>query len=474
MAKITPLRGILYNPEMIGDLARVMAPPYDVISPDLQDTLYKRHPYNMVRLIQGKVYPDDRPGRDRYTRASEWFRRWQEEGVLVRDKRPSLYYYTQTYRLEWGYENNLPSPPFSKGGKGGFQGERTRRGFIALVRLEDFTSGVVIPHERTLFGPKRDRLILLEATRANLCPVFSLYPEPQKTINNLLEENTPGPPLYEVTDDERVINRLWRVTNAKVIKRVVDGMADKPLFIADGHHRYETALRFRDIMRERVKGFTGEEVFNYVMMYLCNMDDEGIEILPTHRVIHGIPGFIPRAFLVNCSHFFDIEEIRFDITTEPGIRKAFYRRVEERGRETNAFGLFIRGLDSYFVLTLKDRDVMGNVFGDTIPEVYRSLDVTILHSLILQRLLGIDHQAQERETNIIYVRGRDEALELVRKEERQLAFILNPTRMEEIKAVALSGHVMPQKSTYFYPKPLTGLVINPIIEGEMVGPFQEP
>lgn len=455
MARIAALRGILYNPKMIGDPAMVMAPPYDVISPNLQDTLYERHPYNMVRLILGKVYPNDRPGSDRYTRASMRFRRWQEEGVLVRDKKPSLYYYTQTYMLEGGHE-------------------RTRRGFIALVRLEEFKSGVVIPHERTLSGPKRDRLMLIEATRANLCPIFSLYPEPQRTINNLLEENTPGPPLYEVVDDEGVINRLWRVTNAKVIKMVVDRMADKPLFIADGHHRYETALRFRNIMRKRVKGFTGEEAFNYVMMYLCNMDDEGIEILPTHRVIHGIPGFIPRAFLVNCSHLFDIEEIRFDVTTEPGIRKAFYQRVEERGKGNHAFGLFVRGLDTYFILTLKDRDVMSNVFGDTIPEVYRPLDVTILHSLILEKLLGISHEAQERQTNIIYTKGRDEALELVRKRGGQLAFILNPTRMEEIKTVATAGYVMPQKSTYFYPKPLTGLVINPIIEGEMVGPFQGP
>lgn len=450
MAKIVPFRGILYNSERTGDLNKVVAPPYDVISPAYQEELYKRHPHNIVRLILGKAYPDDAPGNDRYSRAAADFKKWENDKILVRDEKPDIYYYVQVYKLK--------------------DGERkARKGFIALAELEEFGKGGIHPHEKTLAGPKADRLKLMEACNANFSCIFSLYSEPQKTINNLLENCCiTDAPIIDVVDDDGVESKVWRVAKPDVIKRVKEIMADKPLFIADGHHRYETALNYRNMMRERVKDYTGREAFNYVMMYFSNMDDEGMTIMPTHRVIHSIQNFKQKSFLVNCSHFFDIEEVKWDSSIEPRIRKDFYKRMEEKGKKLPSFGLFISDMNSYFVLTLKEKGIMDKVFGNSIPDVFKSLDVTILYALILNNILGISASAQENQTNLVYVKGLDEALSEAKKDGRQMTFLLNPTKIEQVKAVASAGQVMPQKSTYFYPKLLSGLVINPIGKGEVV------
>lgn len=450
MAKIAPFRGILYNPKKAGDLNRVMAPPYDVISPAYQDELYKRHPHNIIRLILGKTSPCDAAGNDRYSRAATDFKKWRDEDVLVRDEKPALYYYVQVYKLKDGQR-------------------KARKGFIALAKLEEFGKGGIHPHEKTLAGPKADRLKLMEACNANFSCIFSLYSEPKKTINKLLEDCClKGSPIVDVADDDGVESKVWRIAEQEIIKKVVKMMSDKPLFIADGHHRYETALNYRNMMKDKTNGYTGKEAFNYVMMYFSNMDDEGMTIMPTHRVIHSIPKFNPKAFLVNCSNFFDIEEVKWDGNIEPRIRKEFYKRMEESGTRLPSFGLYINGLDSYFVLTLKEKDTMDKVFGSSIPDVFKSLDVTVLHALILNNILGISGAAQENQTNLVYVKGLDDAIEEAKKDDRQMAFLLNPTKIEQVKAVATAGQVMPQKSTYFYPKLLSGLVINPIGDGEVV------
>jgi len=202
-----------------------------------------------------------------------------------------------------------------------------------------------------------------------------------------------------------------------------------------------------------------------VMMYFSNMDDEGMTIMPTHRIIHSIPKFNPNTFLVNCSHFFDIEEVKWKREVEPKVRKEFYRKMEEKGSKLPSFGLYINGMDSYFVLTLKEKDTMDKVFGSSIPDVFKSLDVTVLHALILNNILGISSAAQENQENLVYVKGMDDAIEEAKKDGRQMAFLLNPTKIEQVKAVATTGQVMPQKSTYFYPKLLSGLVVN-LLEGE--------
>ncbi|MBI5643884.1 MAG: DUF1015 domain-containing protein [Deltaproteobacteria bacterium] len=441
MAEIMPFNGVLYNEEKVGDLNKVMAPPYDVISPKKQDEFYSRHQNNVIRLILSKASPEDTEGNDKYTRAAADLKKWLSEGVLAKDNKPAIYYYTQTYAL--------------KNGK-----KQTRKGFIALARLVDFGKGIH-PHEKTLSGPKADRLKLMQACNVNLSCIFSLYSEPALNINHALDGATKGvKAIIDVKDDDGIENRMWRVDDPGIINEIAEGMKGKPLFIADGHHRYETALNYRNMMREKETNPTGLEPYNYVMMYFSNMDDEGMTIWPTHRVIHSLNDFNGGSFLAECGKYFDIEEFAYNDSTEPDARKSFLARLEAAGREKIALGLHIRATDIFYVFTVKSGDVMGKVFGDKIPEVFKNLDVTVLHSLILNNILGITQEAQEKQTNLIYVKSYDEALSAMKKDENQLVFLLNPTRIEQVKAVAEAGFVMPQKSTYFYPKLLSGLVIN--------------
>lgn len=445
MAEIVPFRGVLYNPGKVGDLTGVMAPPYDVIPPAKQDALYERHPNNIVRLILGKVQPDDTEGNDRYSRAAADFRKWMDEGVLVKDEKPAIYYYTQTYSLPGG-------------------GAQTRKGFIALAKLEDFGKGIR-PHEKTLSGPKADRLKLLQACKVNLSCIFSLYSSPRLEINSALGEAVDGvDPIIDVTDDDGIVNRLWRVDDPEVVESVVTSMKSKALFIADGHHRYETALNYRNQMREKDGNPSEDKPYDYVMMYFSNMDDVGMTIWPTHRVIHSLEGFDGKAFLAECVKYFDIVEFAYTDSTEPEVRKTFVERLESEGATRTSFGLHVRNVDTYYLLTIKSKGVMDSVFGDTIPEEFKGLDVTVLHSLVLSRILGITQEAQEKQRNLIYVKSFEDAVAAMKDEKNQLVFILNATRIEQVKSVAEAGFVMPQKSTYFYPKLLSGLVINQHVE----------
>ncbi|MBW7956593.1 MAG: DUF1015 domain-containing protein [Deltaproteobacteria bacterium] len=441
MAAIIPFRGVLYSPAKVGDLNKVMAPPYDVIPPAKQDELYERHPNNVIRLIFGKVFPEDREGSDRYSRAASDFQKWLNEGVLVQDERPCMYYYTQTYSEKDGTR-------------------KTRKGFIALSRLMDFGKGIH-PHERTLSGPKADRLRLMQASDANFCSIFSLYSDPTLKANKLLDAAAAGrKPDIDVTDDDGTVNRVWRVDDPKVLNTITESMKEKSLFIADGHHRYETALNYRNMMREKAGNYTGNEPYNYVMMYFSNMDDEGMTIWPTHRVVHSLADFNPDGFLSTCAEYFDIREFRYNNSDEAAVRESFLKELNSAGESTVALGLHIRARDIYYLLNIKSPDTMDRVFGGAIPEVFKRLDVTVLHSLIFAKILGMTQEAQEKQENLLYVKSYGEAIAACSNDKNQLVFLLNNTKIEQVKAVAEAGFVMPQKSTYFYPKLLSGLTIN--------------
>ena len=435
MVEIAPFRGIRYNLKRIVDPSEVVAPPYDVITKEEQDLLYAENPYNIVRLILAR----EEQGKDRYTIAGETFRRWMKEGILVRDEKPAIYPYYQTYRV------------------GGV--EKTRKGFIALLRLEDFGSGKVLPHERTLPRPKEDRLKLMEACKANLCPVFGLYSDPEKGVEGVLKDALIDPPLIEVVDKEGVSNRFWMLSDEERIGRIRKILEDKFILIADGHHRYETALTYRDIMRRRYGTTRGEEPFNFVMIYLSNIDDEGFTILPTHRLLHGVPEEAVGAFLDKAGELFLIEDFSFDGSTEEEVRESFYERLEERGLEGAAIGLVIQGIQTYFLLIPKGAQVIDPLM-EGIPREMRSLDIAILHEVVIKSLLGIDEKALEGQRHIEYVKDRDRAMDLVKEGRYQMAFILNPPRIIDIIRVVKTGRRMPQKSTYFYPKLLSGLVIH--------------
>lgn len=442
MAEIRAFKGVLYNKDKIGDFSSVMAPPYDVISPAKQDELYSQHPNNVIRLILGKTTDADAQGNDRYSRAAVDLKDWMSSGVLTRDEKPAIYYYTQTY---------------SSGDGKTF----TRKGFIALARLTEFGKGGVHPHEKTLSGPKADRLKLMQACGANFSCIFSLYSEPKLSINKILDEKTDGvTPIIDITDNDGIRDTVWRIDDPAVISEVETVMEDKPLFIADGHHRYETALNYRNYMKEKKPEAGDDAPYNFVMMYFSNMDDEGMTIWPTHRVIHSLAGFNPDSFLDEVKKYFDVEEYAFTDKTEAEAREKMLSGKQAAEGKTTAFGLRIRGRDVYYLLRLKSPSTMNEVFGSSIPEVFKNLDVTVLHSLILNRILGITQEAQEKQTNLLYVKSYDEALKAAMDEKNQLVFLLNSTAIDQVKDVATAGQVMPQKSTYFYPKLLTGLVLN--------------
>lgn len=447
MADVAPLKGLLYNPEKINALGKVMAPPYDVISSEMQDSLYERHLYNVVRLILGKTSPEDKPGSDRYSRAAEDLKEWVEEGVLKQDDRPAIYYYAQDYTLSDGTTH-------------------TRKGFIARVKLEELGKGSIHPHEKTLSGPKADRLSLMKMMKSNLSCIFSIYPETEgtpadKRATSILEAATKGvEPIVKATGDDGVDNMLWRVVDEEVIEGVVTEMKDKSLFIADGHHRYDTAVNYRDYMRKETGKDSGDEDFDYVLMYFASMEDEGLDILPTHRVVHSIEDFNSAVFIASLSKYFSVEVITYNDSTKAKAREDFLKKLSEGVGGPTRLGLHIRGANSLILLTLKDVSVMDEFFAPDIPEVYKTLDVSVLHSLVLNKVLGITQEAQEKQTNLLYVKGNKEIFESVNKGDNQMIFIMNPTSMEEVRDVSLAGQLMPQKSTYFYPKILSGLIFN--------------
>ncbi len=438
MAEIIPFRGLRYNPSRVGDLGAVMAPPYDVISAQRQRALHTRHPFNVVRLIRGRPRPDDDERDNVYTRAAGELHRWQAEGVLVRDEEPSIYLYRQHYRLP---EEGV---------------ERVRDGFIALVRLEEFGRGV-LPHESTLSGPKADRLRLMAATRANLSCIFSLYSDPADAIGAALRLPAERRPAVDVTDDDGVRHVLWPVSDAEVISRVVAAMADKRVFIADGHHRYETALAYRDRRRAEGGEHTGREPFDYVMMYFTAMEDTGLSILPTHRLVHSLNGFDPEGFLEALETHFEIMPFESE--------EAMLFAMQDLGQRDNTFGMYLQGFYKSFVLRLRDDPDTRAALARRGPEVLTGLDVTVLHDLVLEDTLHIDRQAQLEKRNLDYLTDVRTAIESVREQDYHVAFILNPTRVEQVKAVAEAGIRVPQKTTYFYPKLLSGLVIN-TLEGK--------
>jgi uncharacterized protein (DUF1015 family) len=447
MAKLVPFRGLRYNISRIDDPASVMAPPYDVISPALQEELYRRSPYNVVRLILGKIRESDDETDNRYTRAAADFKRWQQEGILTRDAEPSLYLYDQEYSLEDG-------------------GSVVRRGFIALSRLEELSSGVVKPHEKTLSGPKADRFNLLKACSANFSPVFALYADPCCVLESLSRKERERPPEVEVVDDDGVGHRLWRVTDDLIIRKAHELLGSKPLLIADGHHRYEAAISYRNYLREKHPNFTGKETFNYIQMCFANMEDQGVMILPTHRLIFGFPEFCPESFLAALAEWFEIESSPFAVADD-GARKKVRQVLQEKGKARRTLAFFAAG-ETIHYLSLRDERIMDRFFDPKTPNALRTLDVSILHQLILDKVLGISVETQEQQTHLKYVKSFAESFDQVLAGEAQAAFLMNATRMSEVRDVANAGEKMPQKSTYFYPKLLTGLVIQTIVDGEKV------
>jgi len=416
MAKIYPFKAVLYDQKKIGDLKEVVAPPYDVISPEGQDKYYHRSDYNVIRLILGRIYPDDTASSNRYTRARTTLEEWMNAGILKRDERDTIYFYQQGYSIL---------------GK-----SYLRRGFITLVRLEDFKDEVILPHEMTFAGAKQDRLNLLRASRANLSPIFAFY-EDDNTIIEIMNGYLDKKPIIDIEDGDRVSHKLWAITDVGHIGRVKEFLENKTLFIADGHHRYETALNFRNEMRKQSGRFNNEENYNRVMAYLVDIN-QVFTVFPTHRLIKDLKSI-------------DMNRIEEFFTVRTLEKKDMLDQLE-RKKTRHAFGMYYKG--KYYLLVLKDISALDKLMNAGGPQELKELDVTILHRLLIEHILNVG------EAKIAYLKGKDSSIALVDKGEYDLAFFLNPISKEEFKGVARARCLMPKKTTYFYPKVLSGLVIN--------------
>ena len=434
MAEILPFRGVLYDPAKVGDITSVVAPPYDVIGPAEQAALYARHPGNIIRLELGREQPGDGPQENRYTRANRFLLDWLREGMLRRDDRPAIYLYAVEYRLRGGQT-------------------RTMRGFLSLVKLGEFGTGRIFPHENTRAAAKDDRYRLLETCRSNFSPIFSLYSDADGGIIGALEETVDkGRPRFAVTDADGVRHLLWTVSDPRVLDRVVAAMKPLPLFIADGHHRYESALRYRNA-QQQASGEKGSLPSDWVLMYFSNLDDPGLTILPTHRVLPGpLPCPTPE-FRARLAESFTLETIPFAAGTEPAARAKFLSALHAaRTTDAHVMGLIVRGESRYEVLTLTAAGLSR--LGVSARE---RLDVSILQQVVFRGALRMAPKDEER---LIYIKDEEDVLAAVVRGDGDLAVLLNPPKITEVKDVARAGDRMPHKSTYFYPKPLTGLVIN--------------
>lgn len=432
MAHVEPFRALRYDPARVAP-AHAATQPYDKITPEMQDRYYAASPFNLVRIILGKRSANDGAADNPYTRAAAYFSDWRRQGVFVQDSQPSLYRYTQQF-----------SAPNGKG-------QMERKGFIALGKVEDYAAGIVFRHEQTLAKPKADRLDLLRATRAHFGQIFMLYRDPAAEIENALE--SAEPPLLEITDEYGVLHRVWKVSDPEVVGLVCSKMRDKKLVIADGHHRYETALTYRNERRAAAEGGEGSShplaPHDLVMMTFVNMDSPGLVILPTHRVVHSLPGFSMDTLREGASEFFSVEEA--DASINAARATVMLREAAHTGTS-----LLAVGRDRVFLLSRPKAP--ASAFGN-LSFRQQGLDVVQLHKLLLEGALGISEEAIRNQQNVSYIRDVEEAMALVRGGRADVAFLMNPARMSQLRDIAFASEVLPQKSTDFYPKLLSGLTI---------------
>jgi uncharacterized protein (DUF1015 family) len=438
MIRIAPFRGLFYNQKKVRDLSKVVAPPYDVISKEEQERLYKKSPYNFIRLDLSQE-PDSYPA------VAQLLSEWLATGIFERDETPAIYFLSHRFKLKSGEQ-------------------KIRDGFLALTELQDLSSGAIRPHEKTLDAPKEDRLKLMLACHAQLSPIFTLYSQPKQSINRMLAVEVEGvEPFMEIEQDNGEQCRLWRIANAELIEKVQQEMSDQQLLIADGHHRYEATLSYRDWMRRKRDQWNGREAFNFIMAYFANINDDNVVILPTHRLVRG---YAHKPFLEleeALQTYFYVEQH----PKTPEGKISFLKALKTAAKKHRVIGASFKRDPRYVILRLKNKRIMQRLAKD-LSAPLRELDVSTLHLLILEHILGMTPDEQVKGENIRYSQDEDLVLQSLEKEDYQAAFILNATKAEEIQTIVAGGEKMPQKSTYFYPKLLSGLVVNKIEPNEEI------
>ena len=426
MAEIKAFKGMRYSGDA-GAICQLCCPPYDIISDTQRQEFLDTNPNNIIRLELPK-------GDEPYKTASEILKMWQDKGVLVKEDKPAIYIYEEEFTA-YGVRKSI-------------------KGIIARVKVEEFSKGIILPHEFTLSKAKEDRFNLMKATNCNFSQIYALYMDEAHTTLNTIDDNSKDDAVLEFTDNDNVTHRLWIVTDEAVIEKLVADFADRKLYIADGHHRYETALNYRNYCRENGISIEGDAQ-DYQMIYLVDMEHPGLVVFPTHRLVRDLESFNKENILEQCKDYFEVEE-KSDVENMEKDLDVLYQQGKK------AFGFFCGG-DSWVQLTLKSFDSIKELLPD-LSKASQELDVTVLHTLILEKIFGIDKENMANQINLTYTKYFREAIDGVNNKEFQCAFILNPTRVTEIRDVALAGEKMPQKSTYFYPKMITGMVMNELVD----------
>lgn len=423
MAEIKGYKGLRFNCEKAGKIEELVCPPYDIISDRQREEYIKTNPHNIIRLELPK-------GDDKYNKAAEILKDWLEKGILVKEDKPAIYIYEEEFTA---------------------YGERkTIKGIICRVKLEEFSKGIILPHEFTLSKAKEDRLNLMKATNCNFSQIYSLYMDGGKNTLGKIDSLSKSEPDIQLQDNDNVTHRMWIIKDEKAIADICSDFTDRKLYIADGHHRYETALNYRNYLREQGLAKEGDAC-DYQMMMLVDMEHPGLVVFPTHRLVRNLDSFNAERVIDGCKEYFDVTE-HSDINTIESTLMELYNQ----GKKAYAFYC---GGSSYKLLVLKDTNIIKKLLPNA-STATQQLDVTILHTLILEKIFGIDAENMAKQINLTYTKIFDEAISSVQQGNSQCAFILNPTRVSEIREVASNGEKMPQKSTYFYPKMITGLVMN--------------
>ncbi len=441
MAEIVPFRAIRYDARRGRALGQLLAPEYDLVSDAQRDELLRLSPHNVIHLTLGEERPGDGPTNNKYVRAGEYWRDWLAKGVLRRDPAPAVYPLEQSFWAPDG--RNLK-----------------RRGVIVAVRLHPFSDGVIVPHEKTLSAPKADRLEILKAVQANLSPIFGLYRDEGGVTTRLLDALAEADLAAETDSDDGVHHRLWRSAGPEVVKTLEDLLAPQRIFLADGHHRYETALAYARMLDEATPGLPADGGHRYILAFLCPMNDPGLFLFAQHRLVYGLKDFSLPAFLDRLSRYFSVDTIAEDIRRPAGRAWAISKLGEHVGKSTS-FLLVTAEDQRARVVTLRDDADLSDAELPSNPTL-AALDVTVLHSIVLQHLLGLSPQAQENQENVTFVRDAGEAVNRVLSGEHPLGFLLNPTPMWQVEAVGEAGETMPQKSTLFYPRLQSGLVMRDV------------
>lgn len=438
MAEVIPFQMVNYNPDYSESLNDLITPPYDVISPEEQESFYNASPYNIIRLVLGKQFADDTDENNRYTRAANTLKTWMNSHVLVRKLKHGFTLYQMDFVRSDGTRARLD-------------------GLVGLVKVDDYGVGKVLPHEKTYMGPKKDQLELLRACKANLTPIHAMFDDPDEVILKLYGSIVQSKPEQEVKDADQTIHRTWTIYDQESLESIIRFLRKKSLFIADGHHRYETSLAYcREI--EAQKPITSDQSHKYVMMYLTSMSHPGLTILPAHRMLKDIPNLSKDVYLAKLRDCFDIREVIFQNNDIETASKVLLSELNKYADIGGLFGMVIHGEKKFYLLSLRDPKVNPPILDSSIPEAINNLDVTILRELVLGHGFGLDKGNSEG--HIEYTPSLSTAINKALRGDVQISFILNPTRVDQMRRAAELGYKLPHKSTYFYPKISSGLVLN--------------